>query len=270
MGRHYDTISFLTDYGTADEFVGVVKSVIRGIAPHAAVIDVTHEIAPHDVRAGSLTLMRAAQYLASGVILAVVDPGVGTARRAVAVEVAGGEGVFIGPDNGLLAPAVAMTGGADRAVELTNTDYHLAAPGPTFAGRDIFGPAAAHLCTGVDLADLGPAIDPITLLPGIVPLSAVEDSSVRGEVLWVDRFGNVQLNVDPDDIERFGDRLMVRWGDEQVRRAKRAGTFGDLKPGQLGVVVDSYGLVALVFDRASAAIELGLREGDSVVLAQPS
>src|SRR5438270_9061425 len=146
MGRTYDTVSFLSDYGSVDEFVGVCKAVIRNIAPHAAVIDLTHEIAPHDLRAGGLALARCSQYLPSGVVLAVVDPGVGTDRRAVAVEVAGGEGVFVGPDNGLLASAVAMTGGATRAVSLTNPDYQLDAPGPTFAGRDVFAPAAAHLC----------------------------------------------------------------------------------------------------------------------------
>src|SRR5215207_4284317 len=126
MGRRFDTISFLTDYGTEDEFVGVVKSIVRDLAPHVQVIDLTHAITPYDVRAGSLALARAIPYVPSGVVLAVVDPGVGTARRAVAIEVAGGDGVLVGPDNGLLAPAVALTGGAERAVMLTNTDYHLA------------------------------------------------------------------------------------------------------------------------------------------------
>ncbi len=116
----YETVSFLSDYGSVDEFVGVVHSVIRQLAPGVGVVDVTHEVAPHDVRGGSLTLARAAQYLAPGVVLAVVDPGVGTARRAVAIEVGDGEAVFVGPDNGLLAPAVAMVGGATRAVELTS------------------------------------------------------------------------------------------------------------------------------------------------------
>src|SRR5690606_9165 len=116
-------------------------------------------IAPHDVRGGGLALARAAQYLCPGVVLAVVDPGVGTDRRAVAVEVGGGQSVLVGPDNGLLAPAVAMSGGATRAVELTNTDYQLPAPGPTFAGRDVFAPAAAHICLGTPLEDLGPEVD---------------------------------------------------------------------------------------------------------------
>jgi len=266
MGRAYDTVSFLSDYGTQDEFVGVVKSVIRSIAPAALVIDLTHEIPPHDLRTGGLALVRSAQYLAPGVILAVVDPGVGTERRAVAVEVAGGEGVFVGPDNGLLASAVAMTGGAERAVELTNPDYQLAAPGPTFAGRDVFAPAAAHLCNGVDLSDLGPAVDPITLRPGILPLSEVAADGVKAEVLWVDRFGNVQLNVDPDDIAFLGDRMRVRFGESGVRTAGVVRTYGDLKPGQLGVIVDSYGLVSLAFDRGSAANELRITAGDGVSL----
>ena len=267
MGRTYDTVSFLSDYGTQDEFAGVVKSVIRSIAPGATVIDLTHEIPPHDLRTAGLALVRSAQYLAPGVILAVVDPGVGTERRAVAIEVAGGEGVFVGPDNGLLASAVAMTGGAERAVELTNPDYQLAAPGPTFAGRDVFGPAAAHLCNGVDLTDLGPEIDPISLRPGILPLSEVTpEGQVKAEVLWIDRFGNVQLNVDPDDIAFLGDRMQVRFGESGVRTGGTVRTYGDLKQGQLGVIVDSYGLVSLAFDRMSAAGELKLRAGDAVTL----
>ena len=132
-----ETVSFLSDYGTDDEFVGVVHSVIRSIAPQAAIVDLTHGIAPHDVRAAGLALARTVQYVATpGVILAVVDPGVGTARRAIAVEVGDGQSYLVGPDNGLLAPAVSMVGGADRAVSLTNAEFQLPAPGPTFAGRD--------------------------------------------------------------------------------------------------------------------------------------
>lgn len=127
MGRRHDTVSFLSDYGLVDEFVGVVHSVVRLLAPHVTVVDVTHGVPRHDVRAGSLALVRSAQYLAPGVVMAVVDPGVGTDRRAVAVEVGDGATAFLGPDNGLLAPAVAMAGGATRAVELTNAEYHLPA-----------------------------------------------------------------------------------------------------------------------------------------------
>src|SRR5437763_2823389 len=205
MPARFDTISFLSDYGLQDEFVGVCKAVMRRIAPHAAVIDICHEVPPHDVRAGSLALARAAQYLPAGVVLGIVDPGVGGDRRAVAVEAAGGEAVFVGPDNGVLASAVAMTGGASRAVALTNEEYQLPAPGPTFAGRDVFAPAAAYLCEGVDLLELGETVDPLSLLPGILPLTRAENGRLLSEVLWVDRFGNVQLNVDPDEIKAMGD-----------------------------------------------------------------
>jgi S-adenosylmethionine hydrolase len=251
-----------------DEFVGVVKSVVRTIAPHVTVVDVTHDVPPHDVRAGGLALARSVQYLAPGVVLAVVDPGVGTARRAVAVEVADGEGVFVGPDNGLLASAVAMVGGAGRAVELTNEAYHLPAPGPTFAGRDVFGPVAAHVCNGVDLTELGELVDPLTLLPGVLPVPRAEDGVLHAEVLWVDRYGNLQLNLSPEDVEPLGDRVTLRWRD-QTRTAVRAHTYGDLKPGEVGLVVDSYGMVSLALDRQSAAQLLRLAAGDAVSLAEP-
>ncbi|MEO7836851.1 MAG: SAM-dependent chlorinase/fluorinase [Acidimicrobiales bacterium] len=271
MGRRHDTVSFLSDYGMEDEFVGVVRSVIRSLASHVTVVDITHGVAAHDVRAGSLALVRAVQYLAPGVVLAVVDPGVGTDRRAVAVEVGPeGEAVFVGPDNGLLAGAVAMTGGATRAVELTETDYHLPAPAATFAGRDVFAPVAGHLCNGADLADLGPPIDPITLRPGLLPLCRQEEGKLMSEVLWVDHFGNAQLNVDPEDIAGMGDRISLRWGLDQVRTGRLAGAYGELGAGEVGLVIDSYGMVSVALDRRSAAEELRLRPGDAVTLEAAS
>src|SRR5207237_2678884 len=155
---------------------------------------------PHDVRAGSLALARAAQYLPAGVVLGVVDPGVGGDRRAVAVEGIEGESVFVGPDNGVLASAVAMTGGAQRAVSLTNEEYQLAAPGPTFAGRDVFAPAAAHLASGVDLYELGEPVDPMSLLPGVLPVPSPTDHGLAAAVLWVDTYGNRQLKVGHADL----------------------------------------------------------------------
>lgn len=270
MGRRYDTISFMTDYGTADEFVGLVKAVIRDLAPHATVLDLTHHVPAFDVRAGALTLARSIQYVPSGIVLAIVDPGVGTDRRAIAVEVAGGEGVLIGPDNGLLAPAVALAGGAERAVVLDDPEYHLAAPGSTFAGRDIFGPVAAHLCNGVDLADLGSAIDPHLLLPSVVPLPRIEQGALVTEVLWIDHYGNVQLNVGPPDLAEawglgWGERVRVSFGDT-VRSMAIVSAFGELPPGAPGIVVDSYGMLAIAVDRYSAAAELGLGVTDQIVL----
>jgi S-adenosyl-L-methionine hydrolase (adenosine-forming) len=265
MGRRYDTITFLSDYGLTDEFVGVVKSVIRSIAPEVVVIDLTHDIEPHDVRGGGLTLARSAQYLAPGVVLAVVDPGVGSDRRAVAIEVGDGQSVLIGPDNGLLAAAVAMVGGADRAVALTNAEYQLPAPGPTFAGRDVFAPAAAHLCNGVDLDALGEPVDPVTLLPGLLPVTREEHGAVVAEVLWIDRFGNAQLNVDPDEVSSLGDRVRLRFA-ETKRTAIRADNYAALRTGEVGLVVDSYGLLSIAVDRGSAAEQLGLHAGDPVTL----
>ena len=271
-GTRFDTVSFLTDYGLADEFVGVVKAVIRDLAPHVGVIDLTHDIAPFDVRAGALALARCIGYVPRGVVLAIVDPGVGHDRRAVAIEVAGGEGVVIGPDNGLLAPAVAMAGGAERAFELTNPEYQLAAPGATFAGRDMFAPAAAHVCNGVDLAELGPEVDPVLLLPGTVPLPRPDGDGLVAEVLWVDRFGNCQLNVGPDDLpSHWGTALQLRFGADDpqgpsVRRASRATSFAELAGGAAGLVLDSYGMLAVCLDQRSAAAELGLAAGDQVTI----
>src|SRR5262249_54561656 len=147
--------------------------------------------------------------------------------------------------------------------------YHLPAPGPTFAGRDIFGPVAAHLCNGVDLSEFGPPVDPLTLRPGLVPLSRREGTAVLAEVLWVDRFGNVQLNVGPDEGDAFGERVTVRWA-EQVRTAVRVDAYDEIGPGQLGLLVDSYGLVALALDRTSAADELGIKAGDAMTLEAPA
>ena len=274
MGRRYDTISFLSDYGTTDEFVGVVKSVIREIAPHVTVIDLTHGITPFDVRAGSMSLARSISYVASGVIVAVVDPGVGTARRGVAIEVADGEGILIGPDNGLLAPAVAMVGGAGRAVSLTNIDYQLEAPGATFAGRDIFAPAAAHLCNGVDLMELGDEVDADLLFPGVVPLAQIDDSKVIAQAVWTDRFGNVQLNVGPEDLPAsFGDMVEVRFSAPAdptggtTRVAKRVTAFAELSGGAVGLVLDSNGMLAIVMNQRSAAEDLGVDNGDQVTIS---
>ncbi len=266
VSRRYDTISFLSDFGHADEFVGVVHSVITSIAPQVGVIDITHGIARHDVRAGGLALARAANYLNPGVVVAVVDPGVGTARRSVALEVGGGMSVLVGPDNGLLAPAVGLVGGATRAFELTNLEYHLEpAGGSTFDGRDIFAPAAAHLCNGIPLDELGTEIDPAGLTPGVLPISHFENGVMLCEVLWVDHFGNCQLNVDPGEVEVLGPELVVEIGGED-RVALRVDSYDGIPTGRVGILTDSSGLLSLAVPRGSAAHELQLGEGIEVKL----
>jgi hypothetical protein len=263
-------ISLLTDYGLNDEFVGVMKSVLADMAPQARVTDLTHGIPAFDVRAGSLALARAVQYVPAGIIIAVVDPGVGSARRAIAIEVAGGRGIFLGPDNGLLASGIAMAGGADRAFELTNTDLHLAAPGTTFAGRDVFAPVAAFLANGGALEDVGNEIDTASVMPGLVPVASDEThasygSGLRCEVTWVDAFGNCQLNVGPDDVAHFGQVLRLVIGDD-VRSARVVSHFADIDGGAIGAVIDSYGMVALAVDRGSASDALRITAGDAVLV----
>jgi S-adenosylmethionine hydrolase len=254
-------ISILTDYGYDDEFVGVLHGVIARIAPDVRVIDVTHGTPRGDIRAGALALLRAVQYLPTGVALAVVDPGVGTARRAIAVRCEWG--MFVGPDNGLLAPAVAIVGGADLVVSIEDPRFRLPAHGATFAGRDVFAPAAAVLASGeADITDLGPAVAGESVTPLLLPLVEIDAGSVRGEVLWVDHFGNVETNVTPQDMAGAGaavgdDVVMVVGAFEQ--QLTWVAAYGDVTPGSGLVHVDSYGQVAVAVreGRADETYPLG-------------
>ncbi len=264
-----DTVFFCSDYGTADGFVGVVHAVIRRTAPHAVVVDLCHEVPPFDVRAGADLLARAAPYLGPGVVLAVVDPGVGSERRGVAVEAAGpGPRWFVGPDNGLLLPALDAVGGALSAVSLASA----AGPAATFDGRDVFAPAAGALCAGAELADLGDPVDASTL--GAVPPFVVEQGEtfdrrrlVRAEVTWADRFGNLQLAAGPAHLD--DDVRVVTAGVAGAGPAlgfARVRTFADLAPGGTGLLVDADGRLALVVREGSAALALGAVPGDLVEL----
>ena len=270
MSTHssFDHVALLTDYGLDDEFVGVMKSVITDIAPHARITDIGHNVRAYDVRAGSLMLARAIQYVPRGVVVAVVDPGVATKRRMIALEVAAGEGVLVGPDNGLLVPAAAMVGGVDRAVVLSNTELHLPAPGATFAGRDIFAPVAAHLCNGVAFEELGDIVDPDILMPGLVGLPQVGDDAILTEVTWVDVYGNCQLNVGPEDVATLAgaSRRLTVVVEGTERSAAVVTAFDDIPDGALGLVVDSYGMLALAKRQDSAARDVGLASGDQVEL----
>lgn len=232
------------------------------------------------MRAGALALWRVGPWLAPGVILAIVDPGVGTSRRAVAVEVdtrgtggigardrtgggtSGGPTYLVGPDNGLLGPVAARLGLIKAAVAL--------APGPaegrTFAGRDVFAPAAARLSLGHPLAALGPPLDPTGLIGEPVPRPVPQPGGgVRAEVLWVDRFGNGQLNVTWGEVEHLGRSLQLRAANGRWP-VKLVEAFADLEPGAVGLVVDSYRLLAVCVDRGSGAAVTGLDPGDQVWL----
>jgi len=261
-------VSFLSDYGRVDEFVGVCHAVMLDITPDLRIVDITHDVAPFDVRAGALALVRAVQYLPDGVVLAVVDPGVGTERRCIAVEVEGG--FLVGPDNGLLAPAVAMLGGPVRIVALEDPRHQLVAPGPTFAGRDVMAPAASYLASGTPIGELGPDVDAASLAPGLVPLPQEDDDgTITGEVLWVDHFGNCQLNIAPEQLLERGAAQGGFVGVTiagQEKRARWVAAFAEAKPSELALVTDSYGMCALAFDQRSAAAELDLKAGKTVTL----
>lgn len=261
-------ISFLSDFGHRDEFVGVVHGVIATIAPEVRVIDITHGVAPGDIRGGALSLMRAIQYLPRGVVLAVVDPGVGTSRRPIAVET--DWGVFVGPDNGLLSPAVALVGGATSAHVLENPELVIPSSGNTFDGRDRFGPAAAALASGqATIADVGDPVDPGSLTPTMLPLASVEDGRVSGTTWWVDHFGNVQTNIGPEDLAAIGVNqgaaVAIRLGPTHHELAY-VGAYGDVGPGEGMLIVDSQGLVAVSVRDGRADERYNLGEGRSVIV----
>jgi S-adenosylmethionine hydrolase len=206
-------VTFLSDYGLEDEFVGVCQGVMLRIAPAIQVIHLHHNILRQDVRHGAIVLQQSVQYLPDSVHLAVVDPSVGSKRRAVVLETAWGE-VFVGPDNGLLIPAAKDCGGITRATEITDRRFMLTPVSRTFQGRDVFAPAAAYVASGVDPTEMGPAIAPDALVRLEIPTAWVHDDHLHGEVLQVDRFGNLQLNVGRDQLEelelRGNGRIEVR------------------------------------------------------------
>jgi S-adenosylmethionine hydrolase len=261
-------ISFLSDFGRDDEFVGVVHGVIARIAPEVRVIDVGHDFVQGDIRAGALALMRAIQYLPQGVALAVIDPGVGTERKAIAT---GTEwGTLIGPDNGLLAPAVAMVGGADKVVSIENPEVMLPAPGATFHGRDLFGPAAAVIASGqATLRELGPEMDPDSVVPLMLPLVEHSEDAVVGEVLWVDHFGNCQLNITPQDLQLVG----IAPGTDIVLKIASAefgiewvDAYGNVDEGEGLLHIDSYGQIAIAVRNGSAVDSYPLAAGTAVTI----
>ncbi len=258
----------MSDFGTDDEFVGVVHGVIARLSPDVRVIDLTHGIAPGNVRGGALALTRAIQYLPEGVVLGVVDPGVGTDRRAIAARTP--VGYFVGPDNGLLSPAVAMAGGATEIVSLENPDMAIPSVANTFDGRDRFAPAAALLATGeAKLDDLGPRVDPATVTPLLLPLPEMENGVAAGVAWWVDRFGNVQTNISPEELHSIGlapgsdVRLTVGSMNYELRWVE---AFGDVEFGEAMVLVDSSGLVALSVRDGRASDDLQLAEDTRVQL----
>jgi S-adenosylmethionine hydrolase len=254
------TIAFLTDYGLADDFVGICHGVIAQRCPRARIIDLTHGIPPHDVRAGALMLARALAYLPVGVVLAVVDPGVGGPRRGVAIRAADGRRL-VGPDNGLLSPALNAAGGPREAVDLSGSPFALAPISATFHGRDVFAPVAAALADGVALARVGEPVDPGSLVALELPAATDAAGALVAHVVWIDRFGNLQLDAVAADLlaaELGGrDEVQITFSGGRLR-ARLGRAFADVADGELVLYEDAQGALAVAVNRGSAARRLGV------------
>ncbi len=259
----------MTDYGTDDDFVGVCHGVIASIAPEARVIDLTHGIARGAVRQGALVLRNTLPFMPAGVHVAVVDPQVGTERRAVALRCGDGR-VLVGPDNGLLSLAWLPAGGVERAVDVTRSPHRLEPVSATFHGRDVFAPVAAQLAAGAELADAGEPLDPETLGRVELPEPQIgEDGTVAAHALTTDRFGNVVLNLGHEALAGTGLTLGAEVEIEvggQPFLATYAATFADVRPGELIVYEDAYRMLALAVNRGDARATLGIEPDAEVLL----
>lgn len=247
-------VTLLTDFGLADSYVGQVKGAVLSVAPTAALVDLSHAVAPQDVFGGAFVLWSAVEVFPAGTVhLAVVDPGVGSARRGVAARAVRGD-VFVGPDNGLLVPALERLGGCDQAVVLTEPAYWRAAPSQTFHGRDIFGPVAGHLAAGVALAALG---TPIELAR---PFELAFADGPSGEIVHIDGYGNLITNLPG---ARLSQAARLHLGERCI--ALRP-FYGDALPGELLALVGSSGLVEIAVRNGNAATVTGAHRGDAVLI----
>jgi S-adenosyl-L-methionine hydrolase (adenosine-forming) len=259
-------ITFLTDFGLQDDFVGTCHGVVKRIAPEVEIIDITHGIAPQAVLQGALTLANTLPFMPEGVHLAVVDPGVGGARRALALRDAQGR-VYVGPDNGLLIPAAEKLGGIAEVHELANPDYALESVSRTFHGRDLFAPAAAHLALGVPLRELGPPVDPDALARLDIPQPDVGSTRIHSTVLSIDRFGNIGLNLDRSHLDEAGvvpgTRVELQAGPERYY-AVAARTFADARLGDIILYEDAYRNISIAINGGNAAAMFGIKEGQDI------
>ena len=253
-------VTLLTDYGHDSEFAGVCRGVIRRIAPDVPIVDITHGVARHSVRHGALILRNSLPYMPVGVHVAVVDPQVGTERRAIALR-CGDDRMLVGPDNGLLSLAWAACGGVVEAVDVSRSPHRLEPVSATFHGRDVFAPVAAHLAAGAALADAGDPLDPDALQLLELPRPHTQGGALVADALLVDVYGNVTLNAGHDDLAgtglQLGRRLEVGCSG-RTRRATFAGTFADVPAGELLLYEDASRHLALAVNRGDAASELGI------------
>lgn len=260
-------IAFLSDLGIRDETVGVCHAVMRRISPEAAIIDVSHGVPPMDIRTGALTLLQALPYLPDdAIVVAVVDPGSGSDRAAIAIRTAKGR-VMVGPDNGLLSLAWAADGGVHLAVSITAPEILVHPVSPVLNARDVFSPAAAHLAADTDLGALGPAMDPAALIAITMPTPEVGTRRLAGEVLDVDRFGNVRLNIRAADVaaaDLATEATLEIASTAAGARARRITTYGEVREGECGALTDAWGWLSIIRFGASAADLLLVSVGDPV------
>ncbi|MGH2756256.1 MAG: SAM hydrolase/SAM-dependent halogenase family protein [Actinomycetota bacterium] len=265
-------VTFLSDYGLEDEFVGVCEGVMRRIAPDLQVVHIHHNILRQDIRHGAVVLQQSVPFLPDAVHLAVVDPSVGSERRAVVVQSAWGE-TFVGPDNGLLIPAARTTGGITRAFELSDRRFMLTPVSRTFQGRDVFAPAAAYVASGVDPSEFGPPVVPDDLVQLEIPNAWVHDDHMHAEVLQVDRFGNLQLNLFAEQLEEAGltgnGRFEVRLEGHRLQ-VPVGSTFADVDAGEFVLVQDSYRYLSLAVNKGDAAALLRARAGSTAIVGPVS
>jgi len=258
-------VTFLSDFGLQDDFVGTCHGVIKRIAPDAQIIDVTHGIPPQQVLQGALVLASTLPYMPIGVHLAVVDPGVGSSRRPLALRDREGRH-FVGPDNGLLVPAADLAG-IESAHELANPEYALDTISRTFHGRDLFSPAAAHLARGVPVDELGPPLAPDALVRLDIPQPEIGGNRIAGTVLYVDSFGNVALNVTREHVAGVGivpgTQVELELGGERFY-AVAARTFADARAGDIMLYEDSYRNMSVAISNGNAAEMLRARAGQSL------
>jgi S-adenosyl-L-methionine hydrolase (adenosine-forming) len=261
-------ITFLSDFGLEDDFVGTCHGVIKRIAPEADVIDITHGIDPQNILQGALVLANTLPYMPEGVHLAVVDPDVGTPRRALVLRSGDGR-LLVGPDNGLLVPAAQQAGGIEAAFEITNRRYALDAVSATFHARDVFSPAAAHLSMGLDPAELGTTLGTDGVIRLEIPQPEIGERRIRATCLYVDRFGNIQLNLDAKQVEPLGitpgRKIEVELAMDRFY-ASAARTFADARRGDIILYEDAYRNIALAISRGNAAETFGVRAGMEVRL----
>jgi S-adenosylmethionine hydrolase len=260
-------ITFLSDYGLEDDFVGVCHGVIARICPEARVIDLTHGIARHDIRSGAVLLCESLAYMPVGVHLAVVDPDVGAERRAVALRLSDGR-TLVGPDNGLLAPAAEAGGGIAEAVDIARSPFRLEPVSATFHGRDIFAPVAAHLAAGSALAEAGDPLDPTELVAPQLPQPSRDEGRLVAHIRYIDRFGNLQLDAGHDDLAdsglKLGRPVELELPSRATIRVNFALTFADVPPDELLLYEDAHRRLSLAVSHGDAAVRLGLKVDDEL------